>query len=244
MAFPLKPPSEWFDLPEATSPTPLTFEKSGKVYGHLAVWGACHTGFLEGGLGQCVSPPPSKTNYQHFHLGVLETQEGKDVRVGKLTYQTNHAPVRIGLQAAVDHYSHTGTVGAYLRARDGNVGVWVSGSVRSDISPETFRDLRANPPSGDWRVAARGGSLELVAALSVPVPGFPIPKAELALSASAVGDPEVQSLILSGYVPEEEELALVASAEYKADKARLLSELAPSRRSKDYLRQIHSLTRV
>ena len=222
MAFPLKPPSGWFDIPEPDKPTPLTYEKNGRVYGHLALWGSCHTGFLNGAVAECVQPPPSKADYQHFHLGVVETQEGQDVRVGKITYATGHAPLSATASGAAAHYDNTGSVGAFVRARNGSVGIWVSGVVRSDLSPEGFRDLRANPPSGDWRSLNR--SLELVAALSVPVPGFPIPRAEVALAASAEGSPEVESLILPPWQPEEE-FALVASADYQERKRALSSEL-------------------
>ena len=52
--------------------------------------------------------------------------------------------------------------------------------------------MRANPPSGDWR--SLNNNLELVAALSVVVPGFPIPRSQLALSASA----GISALILPG----------------------------------------------
>lgn len=226
MAFPLKPPAEWFDLPEANVPTPLTYQKDGKVYGHIALWGSCHTGFLNGALAECVEAPPSKTNYQNFHLGVLETAEGRDVRIGKITYETGHAPLSAAGNIAANHYDHTGSVGAFVRARDGALGIWVSGSVRSDISAEGFRDLRANPPSGDWRSFNR--HLELVATLAVPVPGFPVPRAQFALAASANGAPEVVSLILPPWQLEEE-FALVASADYQERKKALSYELAEPR---------------
>ncbi len=237
--FPLRPPREWFDMDEPDAPTPLTFEKTGRVYGHLALWGSCHTGFLNGAVAECVQPPPSKSDYQHYHLGVLET-DGGDVRVGKITYATGHAPLSASARVAADHYDHTGSVGAFVRARNGAVGIWVSGSVRSDISDEGFRDLRANPPSGDWRSLNR--HLELVAALSVPVPGFPIPRAEVALAASAAGDVEVESLILPPWVPEEE-FALVASADYQERKAALSAELAvPSERDREFIRRRRALS--
>jgi hypothetical protein len=241
MAFPLKPPSDWFSLPEAAAPTPLTFEKSGKVYGHIALWGSCHTGFLNGAVAECVQPPMSKTEYKHFHLGVIETQEGEDVRVGKVTYNTSHAPLSASLKAAAEHYDHTGSVGAFVRARNGEHGIWVSGSVRSDLSPEGFRDLRANPPSGDWRSLDR--SLELVAALAVPVPGFPIPRAEVALAASADGAPEVESLILPPWQPEEE-FALVASADYQSRKRELslAAGIRTERRTRSYMRRLRKLS--
>ena len=233
VAFPLKPPSDWFEMPEADAPTPLTVEKNGRVYGHLAVWGSCHTGFLNGALSECVQPPASNTDYAHFHLGTLETQEGKDVRVGKLTYATNHAPLSASAKAAADHYDHTGSVGAFVRARNGNLGVWVSGAVRSDITQEGFRDLRANPPSGDWRSLNR--NLELVAALAVPVPGFPIP--QLALAAS--GD-VVESLILPPWTPEAEREPYTPEQREKV-MALTASILPPAPRSKEFIRKLRRL---
>tara|TARA_R110000868_G_scaffold288810_5_gene549054 strand:- start:46 stop:792 length:747 start_codon:yes stop_codon:yes gene_type:complete len=240
MAFPLKPPAGWFEQPEASVATPLTFQKDGQVFGHIALWGSCHTGFLNGAVAECVQPPPSKTEYQHFHLGVIETQDGQDVRVGKITYATGHAPLSASARVAADHYDNTGSVGAYVRARNGAIGIWVSGAVRSDISAEGFRDLRANPPSGDWRSLNR--NLELVAALAVPVPGFPIPRATLSLAASADGTPEVESLILPAWQLEEE-FALVASADYQERKKALSSEIAvPVERDRGFLRRRRTLS--
>jgi hypothetical protein len=198
---PLKPPLEWFETAESAEPTPLTFTAAGQVYGHLALWESCHTGFLNGAFSECVKAPRSRTDYSFFHLGRLETQEGKDVAVGKLTYDTDHAPLTAGLQAASRHYDNTGSVGAFVRARDGKHGIWLSGVVRSDLSPEGLRDMRANPPSGDWR--ALNHNLELIASLSVPVPGFPVPRSQLALAASANGDMEVSALILPGLTSED-----------------------------------------
>jgi len=190
---PLKPPRSWFEIPEADRPTPLTFTADGKVYGHLAPWGACHTGFLNGAMQECVQAPRSQSEYRMFHLGRIETAEGDDVSVGKLTYGTGHAPITADADATVAHYDHSGNVGAFLRARNGDYGIWVSGAVKSDISPEGLRDLKANPPSGDWRLIDR--ALELVAALSVPVPGFPIP---MAVTASG----EVSALVMQGFTNE------------------------------------------
>ena len=200
MAFPLKPPKEWFSTPEADRPTPLTFDQDGRVQGHLALWGQCHTGFLNGALSECVSAPRSSDGYASFHLGTLETADGEDVQVGKVTYDTQHAPLAANMQAAARHYDDTGRVGAFVRAVDGRIGIWLSGAVRSDIPAEGFRDLRANPPSGDWRMLRRG--LELIASLSVPVPGFPIAHPQLSLAASG----KAYTLILPGYADEPEEL--------------------------------------
>lgn len=242
MAFPLKPPAAWFETSEPETPTPLTFEKSGKVYGHIALWGSCHRGFLNGALAECVQAPRSETSYSHFHLGVLETQEGSDVRVGKITYATGHAPLTANLAATARHYDDTGSVGAFVRARDGALGIWVSGAVRSDLSDEGFRDLRANPPSGDWRTPQSRRGLELVATLAVPVPGLPV-MPQLAMAASASGENEVVSLILPPWEIMEEREGF--DGEYLAQKEQLLSSVGygNGRDTKAYRRRIAALTR-
>jgi hypothetical protein len=199
--FPLKPPSEWFDTPEPDTPTPLTFDKTGRVYGHLALWESCHAGLMNGAYSECVRPPRSQTDYGAFHLGELETGDGSSVAVGKVVYAAGHAPLTAGLEQATKHYDNTGAVGAFVRARNGRLGIWLSGAVRSGLSEEGFRDLRANPPSGDWRMLNR--NLELIASLSVPIPGFQTPRSQMAVTASA-GEAFVTALILSpGFEPED-----------------------------------------
>lgn len=194
-AAPVAPPRQWFYRPEGDGPTPITITENGELYGHIALWESCHTGFMNGQWSQCITPPRSKTSYSQFHVGEIETEEGDLIPIGKLTYDTGHAPTNLGRVAARCHYDETGAVGAYVRAEDGKFGVWVSGAVRSDISPEGLRDLRANPPSGDWRTFER--NLELVAALAVVSPGFPVPRSQMALAASADGERvEVVTLIL------------------------------------------------
>lgn len=199
---PLKPPREWFDIPE-DGPTPLTFTADGQVFGHLALWDTCHRGFLNGSYSECIQAPRSQVNYDQFYAGGrIETAEGDIIPIGRLTYDTNHAPLTADMRAAASHYDNTGSVGAFVRARDGQYGIWLSGVVRSDLSPEGLRDMRANPPSGDWRLL-KTNDLELVASLAVPVPGFPITRSQLALAASADGGLEVTALILTGPVVED-----------------------------------------
>ena len=184
------PPVDWFTMPEADQPTPLTFTDQGQVYGHLALWGTCHTGFLSSAFSECVTPPRSESGYQFFNLG---DPTGKGVGAGNLTYGTNHAPLSMGMQAAAAHYDNTGTVGANVRASDGKLGIWLAGAV---VPGADMRILRSTPPSGDWRPIKRG--LELTAALSVPVPGFPVPRSQLALSAAGIS-----AMILPGLTEDE-----------------------------------------
>ena len=113
---PIVPPKEWFEMPER-NPTPLTYSQEGQVFGHLALWGTCHTGFLNGSYSECVRAPRSASGYGQFHLGMIETAEGEMLPIGKITFDTSHAPLTADLRAAARHYDDTGSVGAFVRAR-------------------------------------------------------------------------------------------------------------------------------
>jgi hypothetical protein len=192
---PLNPPKEWFYTEETNGPCPLTVTADGRIYGHLALWNQCHRAVG----ATCEMAPRSKSGYAYFHTGSLTTLEGEKVNVGRITVGANgHASVSpyLGTQGAIEHYDETGTVGAFVRAKDGLYGIWLSGAVRSDCPAEKVRDMEANPPSGDWR--EENGRLELCAALSVPVAGFPVPRYEASLVASGA-DERVVALVASGY---------------------------------------------
>lgn len=198
LAIPLRPPREWLDDPGFLEPTPLTYTDEGRVFGHLALWDSCHTGYT----GVCVAPPASPTNYSYFNTGLLDTDNGQ-VPCGKLMFSTNggkHAPLEMAAQEASRHYDDSSKVGAYVRAGADIHGIWLAGVLKPGLSEADLQHLRLHPPSGDWRGIA--GSSELVAAFSVPVGGFPIPQAEARLVASGELD-EIAALILAPAVIEE-----------------------------------------
>jgi hypothetical protein len=169
-AIPVQPSIEAFVDPEFSGPTALTVTKDGRVFGHLALFNTCHIGFP----GTCVKPPKG-SKYQYFHTGQIETAEGDFVDVGHLTFKTGHAPMQANPKMAAEHYDNTGTVAADVRAGEDKYGIWVVGALRSHLSDEDIRAFRAAPLSGDWRRIS--GKLELVGALAVNVPGFPVPRA-------------------------------------------------------------------
>lgn len=179
------PPDEWFQNPKLSGPTPLTITDDGRVFGHLAAWGTCHTGIGDA----CITAPKTRTNYAYFHTGELIAASGKRVPVGRLTYGGGHAKHHLGYAAAADHYDSTSAVGAYVRAGEDEHGIWVAGAMTPTATSSAYSTMRAAPLSGDWRRVA--GNLELVAALHVNTAGFPIPRAM-----SAAGEP--QSLTSAG----------------------------------------------
>lgn len=194
---PVEPPGEWFEDPRLGEPTPLTITADGRVYGHLATFDVCHVA-SPGGPGICVVAPHSNRGYADFHTGTVLTYEGDLIGTGKITMGTGHAGQKLAATAAAAHYDNTGTAVADVRAGEDLFGIWVAGALRPDVSDAQKRALRASPLSGDWR--ERGGSLELIAALAVNVPGFPIPRTA---GMVASGGDRLYSLVASGMVPRE-----------------------------------------
>lgn len=161
--------SALFANPQLPGATPLTVDGE-HVFGHLALWGTEHMSFP----GKGVQPPRSATNYALFHTSQLETDEGS-LSVGRLTVGTGHATARDDVHAAAEHYDTTGTTWAFVKAGEDKYGIWVSGVINPDADAAQVRAGAAAPLSGDWRRV--GNNLELVAALSVNTPGFPVPRA-------------------------------------------------------------------
>ena len=195
-AIPTAPPEAWFKDPALTGPTALVIEEDGRVYGHIAAWGTCHIGQI----GKCVEPPTSPSNYAYFRTGALQTAEGTSVAVGHLTMDTSHAGARDSANQAAAHYDNTGLVFADVAAGEDAYGIWVAGSLRAGITPDQVRVARSAPISGDWRTIR--GSLELVGALAVNVPGFPVPRPRGLLASG-----EVKSLMASGVVAHDDSAA-------------------------------------
>lgn len=195
-AAPVAPPAAWFANPRLDGPTPLTVTADGRVFGHAATFDQCHVA-SPAGEGVCVLAPRSATSYAKFHLGSLVTDEGETISVGKITMGTGHAGPRLRSAAATAHYDDTGTAVADVRAGEDQFGIWLAGALRPDVTEEQVRALRASPISGDWRKV--DGNLELVAALAVNVPGFPVIPRPQGMVASG----GLTSLVATGIVLEQ-----------------------------------------
>ena len=213
-ATPARPSRAWFETQEPPGKMPLTITEEGRVYGHLATWDSCHTGFLP----SCVPPPKSASNYARFHVGEIDTDDGV-VNVGVLMQSDlgGHADRRLSASAARIHYDKTGMVGAYLRVVDGQHGIWAAGVLNPDLSDAQAeamrRKLRLHPPSGDWR--PMDGGYELICAFSVPVPGFNTPRANatVTITASADGIEMTEAIIASSGTFEADPAAVAAMAD-------------------------------
>jgi len=186
------PPIDWFRDPQLDGPTPVTVTPEGRVFGHIAGWDTSHVGMP----GKNVRPPRSKADYGYFHVGSVTTVDGQtpvDVSCGKLTLDTGHAPLTSDATDAAAHYDNTGTVVANVCAGEDAHGIWFAGALAPGVDDLKAHKLKSSAVSGDWRPI--DGSLELVAALMVNTPGFPIPRARVASAA------ELVPLVAAGIVP-------------------------------------------
>jgi len=201
-AAPLRPPAEWFEDPHLTKPTPLTVTPEGRVYGHIAAWESCHTGFAN----KCVRPPHSRSGYAFFTTGALVTKEGTTVRVGQLTMGCGHASDSPSLGAKLAKAHYDGGPGAVqmadVTAGEDKHGIWCAGALRPGVTDEQIREFCAQGLSGDWREVVPGEGLELLAVLSVPVQGFPIAASGAPMMPKmGWSDGHVTALVAAGIVP-------------------------------------------
>jgi hypothetical protein len=217
-AAPLNPPSDWFESPGLSKPTPLSVTEDGRVFGHIAAWDVNHIG-LPGGT----KPPRSRSDYAFFKTGLVRTEDGADTPVGQLTLAGGHAPISADAGSAVQHYDDTASAFADVNVGEDAYGIWISGAVRPGVTEEQIRAIRASAPSGDWRPI--NGNLELVACCQVNVPGFPIAR-------SMVAGGEMLSLVAAGasplYALRQEQIAMDSLQEVADRVTRLEDELTES----------------
>jgi len=220
-AFPVDPPEEWFQNPNLDGPTPFTVDESGRVYGHLATWGTCHTS-----IQNACTTPPHEDEFSYFQLGEVVCASGQRKPVGQITMGTGHAGAFLKQLAAAEHYDNTGTAVADVAAGTDSHGIWLAGAARPGLSEPQLRALRAAKLSGDWRKF--GGKLRLVAALCVNVPGFPIPRPTMGMNHG-----EQVSLAASGVV--------VEAVEVRSPDIGLLAERVAASIGRDTKSQINDL---
>lgn len=237
-SFPVRPPADWFADPQFSDdhprmayaqceetgelrPTgvPLTIEDNGRIFGHLFAWGTCHTGYPN----DCVQPPSSPTGYAYFRTGEVVCDDGARIATGVLTMGIGHADLHLSARDAQAHYDDSRYGFADVAVGEDGYGAWYAGSVRPGVTDDQVRAAQALSLSGDWRTL--GGHLELIAALAVNHPGFPI----LRQLAAAAGVPETPvramalrqagrptALVASGMIPNRPESMAAAGFSYEA----------------------------
>lgn len=194
-SIPVNPPSAWFRDPGFTEKCPLTIDSDGHIYGHIASWDECHTAFT----GQCIIAPHNFTDYAHFRLGAVLCDDELLVPTGVLSMghdsSGGHAELWMDAAQAKAHYDNVTTGVADVVCGDDDYGIWFSGALRPDMDDIKIRRLRGSVLSGDWR--DRAGKLELIAALAVNTPGYPVRRPMVRVAA---GLP--QAMVAAGMISE------------------------------------------
>jgi hypothetical protein len=191
-------PAEWFTEPDV-DPSKGIVVGGEWVYGYVAQWNMCHIGID----GLCTTAPPSSPGYPYYATGVVHTDDGGVTHVGQITMDTGHAALKANHRVAAAHYDNTGSAVADVAVGENAYGIWFAGVLRRNATEDQVHALEASGRlSGDWRKIL--GQWEMVAALCVNVPGFPIPQYGLAASG------EQMSLVAAGVI--EPERALSAAA--------------------------------
>ncbi len=169
---PVAPPRAAFDRPVFTGPTKFTIARDGRVFGHVAEWRKCHIG-----IGNyCVIAPRNKSNYKYFTLGTVVCDDQSEVDVGVISFGSAHANDKYGIMPARDFYDNSSKGGAVVTIGEDRFGIWVSGMLTPNVTDADVAEMRRSKLSGDWREVE--GAYELIAALCVNSPGFPIVRQE------------------------------------------------------------------
>lgn len=168
------PPREWFAEPrDVEARGALTVTAQGRVYGYLAPAGVRHRAFTQ--REQYV--PLKNVDYSRFMGGETIVADGGRVTTGVITMDCGHATtvVNLSAEAAAEHYDNTCSIVATARVGENRDGVWIAGALTPGVTAEQVQRMMACRLSGDWRAHLdRPGHREFVAALLVPVPGFPM----------------------------------------------------------------------
>jgi hypothetical protein len=188
------PPAQWFDEPvDVAASGALTVTDEGRIYGYLAPAGIAHRSFRN----RRVEVPRGNVDYSRWMGGEAIVAGGARVIAGPITMNCGHMPPTASSDpgARMEHYDNTCAVVAQAAIGENTKGVWIAGALLPGVTAEQVSRMLACRLSGDWAPhPERSGWREFVAALLVPVPGFPMPRsapstlkiAEGALVAAAV----------------------------------------------------------
>lgn len=158
------PPAAWFEPPGLETLTPVTVTADGGVYGHMAPWDVPHRGIRD----EDVTAPVSRIDYDLFHNRDVTTADGTTIRAGVLLVGCDHAPNDMDVADARDYHDQVCTPAAVVRAYEDDHGIAFAGALLPGLTVEQVNQL--THLSGEWRSI----QLELMAAVGVDEPGFPV----------------------------------------------------------------------
>lgn len=177
MTIPDLPPAEWFDEPrDEPEIGAITVTDDGRIFGYLAPKHVAHRGIRD----KRVTVPMGNVDYGIWMNRVTIADDGRGgftrLATGPITMDCGHASAspRVVGAARREHYDNSCSIVATVCVGENSRGVWISGAVLPDVTPDQVRRMMACQLSGDWGPhREKPGKRELAGALLVPVPGFP-----------------------------------------------------------------------
>lgn len=162
------PPAEWFVEPtDVEMAGALTVTDEGRVYGLLAPAGVGHVGRADR-----IHAPMGNVDYSRFMRTETVTEGGGRVPTGNLTMNCGHGDPNARASAVVEHYDNSCSLVASVSIGECAEGVWVAGALLPGVTADQVRRMMSLSLSGHWLPTTDG--YELLGALLVPVPGYPM----------------------------------------------------------------------
>lgn len=164
------PPAEWFERPtDVQMYGALTVTDEGRVFGRLAPSNTTHRSVKR-------KVPMRTVDYSRWMNKETIVAGGSRVVTGVITMGCGHAATEHygTLNDRKEHYDNSCSIAANVRIGEDADGVWVAGALRHGVSADQVATMMGCQLSGDWQSHPdRPGVTEFIAALLVPVPGFP-----------------------------------------------------------------------
>lgn len=156
---PLKPKKSWLDGTKPPGLTPhgkkyIGSEETGdqgRVAAYYFTWDQC----LEEGNGECWMPQRTKNNYQMFHQGTVETEEGEEVAVGTVGAGGGHPKLDLDAKTANLVYGDTNQQRFVATLHEDEHGGYFTGAFVPTITEEQIAEVRRSPLSADFRWRTR-----------------------------------------------------------------------------------------
>lgn len=191
------PPAEWFNEPlDVEIKGAITVTDEGRIYGMIAPANTSHRGYQD----RAVYVPMGNVDYSKFLKGETIVAGGGRVVTGVITADCGHSRTA----AQMEQFDNTCSMVASVNVGEWpGRGVWMAGALLPGVTPSQISKLMAGAISGEWRAhPTRAGWYEFMAALNVPVPGFPMDRTEASIAAdgATVSEEEPTHIIISSPV--------------------------------------------
>lgn len=175
------PDPSWFSEPiDVKMDGALTITDNGRVFGFIAPSNTTHRSVKKR------VPMGMRVDYSRWMNKETIVAGGGRVKTGVITMNCGHAATsNYGtLQNRKEHYDNSCSIFANVAVGEWpGKGVWFNGALRHGVTAEQVAAAQGCALSGDWQPHPdKPGVQEFIAALLVPVPGFPMARTKASVT--------------------------------------------------------------